>query len=48
MKIKDIPKIKRPREKLIARGPQNLFFFDQTWQKNRHRNLQNLQTEKVV
>jgi len=24
MKIKDIPKIERPREKLAARGPQNL------------------------
>jgi len=23
-KIKDLPKIERPREKLIARGPQNL------------------------
>ena len=24
MKIKDIPKIDRPREKLISKGPQNL------------------------
>jgi len=24
MKIKDIPKIERPREKLAAKGPQNL------------------------
>jgi len=24
LKIKDLPKIERPREKLIAKGPQNL------------------------
>lgn len=24
MKIKDLPKIERPREKLISKGPQNL------------------------